>query len=154
MQLTPSYFSLRTWMMIGLVGVLATACGGDGEGRDSILGTEGNSALPPVVTAVSPADGAVGVPIDVAAVTATFNEPVAAGDTSFTVTCAGLCTNPAGTVTFELGRHDSQLCAGRTVRTLDDLYSNRFRRNQSGEQDWRWRKLSPGPSARSPRLPR
>lgn len=56
-------------------------------------------APPPTVTALAPANGATGVPVNNTVITAQFSEPVddlATGD--LTVTCAAPCTSPAGTV--------------------------------------------------------
>lgn len=79
------------------------ACGGDNQGRDPILGTEGNVAQRPTVTAVDPAAGAEVVRVNRAAVTATFSEPMSplTGDASFTLTCAAPCTAPTGTVSLD-----------------------------------------------------
>jgi hypothetical protein len=93
--------SIRPWLaallMLGI-----TACGGGGGGRDPILGFPA-SAAPPTVTAVAPQDGATGVPINLAGVTAAFSEAMApiTGSASFTVTCAAPCVSPAGTVSFD-----------------------------------------------------
>lgn len=94
--------TFRTWLMVGLIAVFTAACGGRGEGRDPILGIDGNVAAPPLVTATSPAPGAVGVAIDIAAVTATFSEPMAplTGGATYTLTCAAPCVSPTGTVTL------------------------------------------------------
>ncbi|MDZ7825100.1 MAG: Ig-like domain-containing protein [Gammaproteobacteria bacterium] len=77
--------------MACLLGILAVACGGGSEGRDPVLGNDGNVALAPTVTAVSPAAGATGVAVDIAAITATFSEPMEAitGDASFTADLRG-----------------------------------------------------------------
>ncbi len=60
-------------------------------------------ALPPTVTAVAPVNNAVGVPINNAIINAAFSEPMApiTGAASFTVTCAGPCANPSGTVALD-----------------------------------------------------
>ncbi|MDZ7827662.1 MAG: Ig-like domain-containing protein [Gammaproteobacteria bacterium] len=98
-----AFSTLQTWLVLGLLGTLGTACGGGSEGRDPVLGNDGNVALAPTVTAVSPAAGATGVAVDIAAITATFSEPMEAitGDASFTVTCAAPCTSPTGSTTLD-----------------------------------------------------
>ncbi|MCC5873353.1 MAG: Ig-like domain-containing protein, partial [Gammaproteobacteria bacterium] len=95
--------------MLGLVAAFTTACGGGNQGRDPILGTDGNAALAPTVIAVTPGADATGVSINTAAVTATFSQPMAplTGDASFTLTCASPCTSPSGTKTLN--------AAGRTA---------------------------------------
>jgi hypothetical protein len=54
------------------------------------------------VTAVTPIDGATGVPLN-SSLAATFSEPIApfTGNASFTVACAAPCSSPAGTVTLD-----------------------------------------------------
>ena len=87
-------FSKHTaWFTALLLGLLAAGCS-----RDPILGT-GVATLAPMVTAVTPLNNAVGVPL-ATTVTATFNEPMApiSGAASFTVTCAAPCVTPTGTV--------------------------------------------------------
>lgn len=56
----------------------------------------------PTVTVVAPVNGATGVPINVK-ITAAFSEPMApfTGEASFTVTCAGPCVDPPGSVTLD-----------------------------------------------------
>lgn len=103
MYSSTGFHSLRTWISAGLLSAVAVACGGGNEGRDPVLGTNGNVALTPTVTATTPADGEIGVAIDIAAITATFSQPMAPlpGDSSFTVTCAAPCTSPTGDVTLD-----------------------------------------------------
>lgn len=83
---------------IVLLSVLAAACG-----RDPILGIGDVTALPPTVTAVSPADNATGVATNGTVVTATFSQAMApiSGGASFTVTCSAPCTNPQGSVSLD-----------------------------------------------------
>ena len=96
--------SIRPWLAAILVGVLA-ACGGGSGGRDPVLGFDGTPAAPaaPTVTAVAPVNNATGVAINNTLVTANFSEPMAAfgGASTFTVTCAAPCVNPAGTVSLD-----------------------------------------------------
>ncbi|MDZ7670300.1 MAG: Ig-like domain-containing protein [Gammaproteobacteria bacterium] len=103
MYSTTGFHSLRTWLLAGLVGVFAAACGGGNEGRDPVLGNDGNVALTPTVTATAPEDGEIGVATDIAAVTATFSEPMTAltDGASFTLTCEAPCTAPSGAVTLD-----------------------------------------------------
>jgi len=79
---------------------LAAACG-----RDPILGNGSLAALAPTVTAVTPANGAIGVVPTKPGISATLSEPVRAitGTASLTVTCAAPCVNPEGTVTLDAG---------------------------------------------------
>lgn len=114
--------SIRPWLAAILVGVLA-ACGGGGGGRDPVLGFDGTGAGPgaPTVTAVAPANNATGVATNNALITANFSEAMAAigGASSFTVTCAAPCVNPAGTVSLDAtGRIATfALTAGSTLAT-------------------------------------
>jgi len=101
---------LRTWLMVGLISALVASCGGDGENRDTILGDQGNvvpvlddveAGLPPTVTAVSPANNATGVALNIAAITAQFSMPVNAITASdFTLGCETPCTNATGDVSM------------------------------------------------------
>jgi hypothetical protein len=100
--------SIRPWLAAFLALGIA-ACGG-GAGRDAILGFPAtatpptvSAVAPPTVSAVAPQDGATGVAINVAAITAAFSESVApiSGAASFTVTCASPCASPAGTVSLD-----------------------------------------------------
>ena len=87
----------RTWVMALTLGALAAACS-----KDPILGVNGNAALVPMVTAVTPLNGATGVATNTL-VTATLNEAVGpiTGTASMTVTCVTPCVNPTGTVTLD-----------------------------------------------------
>jgi len=91
---------LATWLMapLGLLLLLAIGC----DAPKPILGGGGSAALAPTVTLVSPLDNATSVPITTT-ITATFSEPVAplTGGASFTVTGAGVGTNPTGPVTLD-----------------------------------------------------
>ena len=93
--------SIRPWLAALLLGAVV-ACGGGG--RDEILGFDGTPpAPPPNVTAVTPLNGATGVPVANPAITATFNEAMVplTGSASFTVTCAAPCIGPGGTVALD-----------------------------------------------------
>ncbi len=84
------------WCLAAVIATLAAGCSGD-----SILGAEdrvGDAPTAPVVTAVSPLDDAIGVPIG-STVGITFDQTMAAGST-FAITCATPCVNPTGTVTL------------------------------------------------------
>jgi len=78
--------------------VLAAGCG-----QDQIFGNVGTAALVPLVTAETPANGAVGVLVTTASVSATLNEPVSpiTGAASFTLTCAAPCADAKGTVSLD-----------------------------------------------------
>ncbi len=60
-------------------------------------------APPPRVTAVAPANNATGVPINVAVISAQFDQPLApfVGPATFTVSCAAPCVSPAGTAALD-----------------------------------------------------
>lgn len=93
---------IPAWLLTLALGALLTACR-----QDSILGTAAVATLarvPPTVTAVTPANNAVGVPIN-DSVTAAFSEPMApiTGAASFTVTCTAPCVSPAGSVALDAG---------------------------------------------------
>lgn len=90
----------RAWLLALMLGSLAAACG-----RDPILGNGSLAALAPTVTAVTPADGAIGVVPTKPGISVTLSEPVRAltGTASLTVTCAAPCVNPVGTVTLDAG---------------------------------------------------
>jgi hypothetical protein len=88
-----------SWCATALLATLVAGCSGD-----SILGADGRVATAPIapaVTAVSPADNAIGVPVG-STVAITFDKAMAAGST-FTVTCAAPCVNPTGTVALSAG---------------------------------------------------
>jgi len=84
-----------------LVAVLV-GCGGGG--RDPILGGGGVGALPPTVTAVTPVNNSVGVPVNIKLVTVAFSEPMApiTGGASLVVTCAAPGINPTGSIALDL----------------------------------------------------
>ncbi len=60
-------------------------------------------SLPPSVTAVTPANNTIGVPVNTTMLTAAFNEAVGglSGNTGFTVACAAPCVNPTGSVSLD-----------------------------------------------------
>lgn len=94
------YLRSRLWQLI-LFGVFVTACNGENEGRDPILGIDDHvAAVSPRVTAVTPVHNATGVPINNTLISATFSEPMAplSDPANFTVTCDTPCANPGGTV--------------------------------------------------------
>jgi hypothetical protein len=93
-----------SWCAIALLATLAAGCS-----QDEILGASDRVAVAPIaplVTAVSPLDNAINVPLG-STVAITFDKPMAVGST-FTVTCAAPCVNPTGAVA---------LSAGNTVAT-------------------------------------
>jgi hypothetical protein len=72
-------------------------------GCDGGSGYQAATAPPastPTVTAVSPVNSSVAVPVN-STVTATFSEPMASVANKFAVTCAAPCVSPAGTVTLD-----------------------------------------------------
>lgn len=70
--------------------------------RDEILGPDSAAALPPMVTAFTPADNATLVSPIAPGITVTFSEPMSAlAAGNFTVTCAAPCANPNGTVSLD-----------------------------------------------------
>jgi Ice-binding-like/Bacterial Ig-like domain len=78
--------------------VLAAGCG-----QDQIFGNVGTAALVPSVIAETPANGAAGVLVTTASISATLNEAVSpiTGAASFTLTCAAPCANATGTVSLD-----------------------------------------------------
>jgi hypothetical protein len=88
-----------SWCATALLATLAAGCTGD-----SILGASDRVAtapIAPVVTAVSPLDNAISVPVG-STVAITFDKAMAAGLT-FAVTCVAPCVNPTGTVALSAG---------------------------------------------------
>ena len=85
-----------------LLAVSIAGCGGGGN-RDPILGFDGPPPAPPTVTAVAPLNGATGVAINNAVISADFSERMAAlgGSATFTLTCAAPCVSPAGTAALD-----------------------------------------------------
>lgn len=105
--------------------VFLASCGGDGN-RDEILGSDGDAALRPTVTVVTPVDNATSVPLDDPDITATFNEPMAAiaGSASFTVTCEAPCTSPVGTVSLNAANTVATFALGAGAELEEDtLYT-------------------------------
>lgn len=94
-----NWSSTPKWFLLAIVGTFLVAC--NDHGRGPILGTDGNVALSPTVTAVTPANNATNVTVINPTITAQFSEPVnALTAADFTVTCASPCTTPSGTVTM------------------------------------------------------
>lgn len=92
-----NYTRAALYLVLPLTALLLL--GGCGGGKDGVLGVD---VAPPTVTAVAPPNNASGVPINIAAVSAEFNEPVTfTGGASFTVTCAAPCTNLTGVVSMD-----------------------------------------------------
>lgn len=91
------------WLLFLLLGALLTACFDDDRGRDPIFEVDGVMAgLSPQVTAVAPVNGASGVALNLAVVTAEFSEPMAplSSSSNFTLTCDAPCTDPSGEVSL------------------------------------------------------
>jgi hypothetical protein len=88
-----------SWCATALLATLAAGCTGD-----SILGAGDRVATAPTapaVTAVSPLNNAIGVPVS-STVAITFDKAMSTG-TTFVVTCAAPCVNPTGTVALSAG---------------------------------------------------
>ncbi|MHB1273362.1 MAG: Ig-like domain-containing protein [Rhodanobacter sp.] len=117
------YSRYLTWFLVLTLSTLAAGCGGGGggQGRAPILGA-GSVALAPTVTAVAPVNNATGVTVNNTIITAAFSEPMApiTGAASFTVTCAGPCANPTGTVSLDATNRIATfaLTAGETLTPL------------------------------------
>lgn len=96
---------------------LAAGCGG----RDPILGGGGDVSLAPTVTAVTPLDNAIAVPILNPVITAAFSQPMApiTGAATFTVTRA-TGANPTGAVTLDVANTTATftLTSGTTLAPL------------------------------------
>ena len=92
---------IRPWLAASLLVALIAGCGGGG--REEILGFDSPPPAPPTVTAVAPANGATGVPINITQISADFSERMAplTGTASFVVTCAAPCVSPVGTTTLD-----------------------------------------------------
>lgn len=112
-------YSAKKWLLFAFVGTFLVACGDNG--RDSILGTEGNTALSPQVIEVSPTHESINVSVSDPVITAEFNEtitPLTATD--FTLSCADPCTSPTGTISM----NEASTVATFTLtppETLEDL---------------------------------
>jgi hypothetical protein len=102
--------------------LLVVAISGCGGGRDSILGFDGPAALPPTVTAVAPLNGATGVAINLAVISADFSERMApfGGTATFVLACAAPCTSPAGTASLDAASRVGifSLAAGASLAPL------------------------------------
>ena len=85
-------------IMAAALCVLAAGCG-----QDQIFGSVATAALVPLVIAETPTNGAVGVLVTTASISATLNEPVSpiTGTASFTLTCAAPCDNATGVVSLD-----------------------------------------------------
>ncbi|MGX5915189.1 ice-binding family protein [Aliidiomarina sp. Khilg15.8] len=94
-----NFSSPYKWLMLAAATTFLMAC--NDNGRDPVLGNDGNAALSPTVTAVTPENNSTSVDINNTAITAEFNEAVSALTASdFTLTCDSPCTSPTGTVTM------------------------------------------------------
>ena len=89
-----------SWCAVALLATLATGCS-----QDTILGAGGRVAtapIAPLVTAVSPANNAIAVPVT-SSVAITFDMAMATG-LNFAITCVAPCVNPTGTVALSVTR--------------------------------------------------
>src|SRR5580704_1022996 len=88
----------RTWIVAVTLCALAVGCG-----RDPIFGAKGIAVVVPVVTAVTPLNGATNVSTSDPQITATLNVPVApiTGTASLTLTCTSPCVDATGSVTLD-----------------------------------------------------
>ena len=94
-----SFSSPYKWLILAIAPTLLVAC--NDNGRDPILGHDGNTALTPTVTAVTPANTSTNVDITAPGITAQFSEAMSDLTASdFTLSCAEPCTSPTGTVTM------------------------------------------------------
>ena len=119
MTRTDNLFQMTGWSMTILLAVSAVGCS---SSRDPILGSPVAAALPPTVSASSPANLATGIPANLTAITASFSQPVAplTGSASFTVTCAPPGVNPTGTVSLD---PTSQIATYTTSLAPGTLYT-------------------------------
>jgi len=88
-----------SWCAVALLATLAAGCS-----QDTILGAADRVAtapIAPLVTAVSPINNAIGVPVS-SSVAITFDKAMATG-LNFAVTCVAPCVNPTGTVALSAG---------------------------------------------------
>ncbi|HTN64630.1 MAG TPA: ice-binding family protein [Burkholderiaceae bacterium] len=89
----------RTSLLVLSLATLVAACGGGGEGRDPILGTDVAIApIAPTVIAVTPRAGAIDVAINTRVIPAIFSQamnPATLTPASFTLTCGGTAVTPA-----------------------------------------------------------
>jgi hypothetical protein len=78
--------------------VLAAGCG-----QDQIFGNDGTAALFPAVTSETPANGATGVLVTTAFISATLNEAVSpiTGTATFTLICSAPCANATGVISLD-----------------------------------------------------
>ncbi|RUO25986.1 hypothetical protein CWE09_04460 [Aliidiomarina minuta] len=94
-----SFSSPCKWLMLAVVSTLLVAC--NDNGRDPILGNDGNVGSSLTVTAVTPATNSMDVERVNPSITAQFSEAVSDLTTAdFTLTCADSCISPDGTVTM------------------------------------------------------
>jgi hypothetical protein len=96
--------AVRPGLAALLLAATIAGCGGGGgdAGQNADNGDQGRPASP-TVTAVAPLNGATGVAVNTAVISADFGQPMAAlgGTATFVVTCAAPCTNPAGTASLD-----------------------------------------------------
>src|SRR4051812_7293305 len=89
--------AMAPWLAAMLLAAFLAACGGGGGGRDPILGFDAPPA-PPTGTAVAPLNGATGVAINNAVISADFSERMQppAGPAPFLLPGPALSTSPTG----------------------------------------------------------
>ena len=137
MNIIQRHRRIPAWLLALALGALLTACR-----QDSILGTAAVATLarvPPTVTAVTPANNAVGVPIN-DSVTAAFSEPMApiTGAASFTVTCAAPCVSPAGTVALDAGATNATFTPTANLAPMTTLHRHDYRGHQLSRRISHW----------------
>jgi hypothetical protein len=104
MKVTEGYSKILPGMMVAVLSVLATGCGGGDSGRSTILGSgEVADLMPPTVTMVAPGPQSVGVPTNSRVITATFSkamEPTSLNPSSFTLACPATTPSVNGVVSY------------------------------------------------------
>lgn len=98
-----NFSSPQKWLMLAVASTFLVACGENG--RDPILGTDGNVALLPTVTTVTPANNSTNVEVTNTLISAQFSQSVSELTTAdFTVTCESPCASPSGNITMNDAR--------------------------------------------------
>lgn len=103
--------SALRWSAATLLAMSVAACGG-GSDTAPILGFVGVAAVPPVVSAVTPAPNAVGVATNTKVITAAFDramDPSTLNTTSFTLACPGTTPIAGTTVSTVAAGNQSSL---------------------------------------------
>jgi hypothetical protein len=147
----------RAWITALALAALAAGCS-----KDPILGSDGSAALVPMVTAVTPLNGAGNV-LTNTLVTATLNEAVApiTGTASMTVTCAAPCVNATGVVTldatntiatFTLTAGTSLATGTQYTGTVTGATSLSHGIAMAGPYTWQFTTVAPPPDLTRPRV--